>query len=261
MLARLLAVGVLGFLIAVALPASASNQGVTFGSDLKYTPAEVHITAGETVTWTPAAGNDFELQGGLTHHPLDFTDASIPDQTSGSTPVTRTFAQPGTYSFFCRNHGVGGGAMKGSVIVDPAPTSGTTTTTQTSTTTSTSQTTTSPQPTVTTPVPGPTADDTAPKVTVTKLTLSGLRRHAAVIRLRVSEAARASATLTVRRATVARGAKTYTSAGTRALTLKLTTTGRRLLRRTPRVSGVLRLTVRDAAGNTTKLARAVRLRA
>jgi plastocyanin len=264
--ARLLAVGVLGFLIAIALPASAANQGVTFGSDFKYTPATVHIAAGETVTFTPAAGNDFDTSAAATHHPLDFTDASIPDQTSGSSAVTRTFAQPGTYTYFCRNHSSLG--MTGTVVVDApaaAPGSGTTNSVSqtTSTTTSTSQTTTSGQTTSTptTPVPGTSGDHIPPKVTLTKLTFSGLRRHGAVIRLRLSEAARASAAVTVRRTTVARGAKTYTSAGTRTLTLKLTAAGQRLLGRTPRVSGVLRLTVRDTAGNTTKRTRSVKLRA
>jgi plastocyanin len=262
--ARLLAVGVLGFLIAIALPASAANQGVTFGSDFKYTPATVHIAAGETVTFTPAAGNDFADQPGTTHHPLHFVDTSIGTQTSGSAATPFTFARPGTYAFYCGNHGTASGTgMAGTVVVDPAPGSGTTNSVSqtTSTTTSTSQTTTSGQTTPTTPVPGTSGDHIPPKVTLTKLTFSGLRRHGAVIRLRLSEAARASAAVTVRRTTVARGAKTYTSAGTRTLTLKLTAAGQRLLGRTPRVSGVLRLTVRDTAGNTTKRTRSVKLRA
>jgi hypothetical protein len=206
------------------------------------------------VTFTPDPGNDFDTTGGSTHHPLDFVDPTIPDQTSGAASVTRTFAQPGSYAFFCRNHGTANGSgMAGTVIVE-AP--GTATTTG-QTTTSTSQTTMSTQPPSASPAPAPAgADTSAPRVAITRLTVAGLRRHAAAIRFTSSEPGRASATLTARGTVLARGVKTFTS-GTQALSLKITSSGRRLLRRAPRLKARLSLAVRDAAGNTSRLGRSV----
>jgi DNA-binding transcriptional LysR family regulator len=54
---------------------------------------------------------------------------------------------------------------------------------------------------------------------------------------------------------LARGTKTFKNAGRQSLTLKLTTAGRKLLRRSPRLNGKLQIAVRDVAGNTTKLTR------
>jgi plastocyanin len=271
MLGRLLVAGALGFIAAVALPASAADQSVSFGSDFKYSPSEVHIVAGEKVTFTPGAGNDFEATPGQTHHPLDFVDASIADQTTGSSSATRTFAQPGTYAFFCRNHGTADGTgMAGRVIVDPPPAPPPSTTTAapttpapqtTTTTTSTSQTTTSSQTTPSAPTTGAgTADTTAPVVALHRLKLRGLARHAAVIRFTTSEPGRASASLTARRVVLARGSKTFNKAGRRSLRLTITRSGRTLLRRTHRLRARLSITVSDVAGNRTALTRAVVVR-
>jgi plastocyanin len=258
MLRKIVAIGALGCLSAVALPASAADQAVTFGPGLAYSPSEVHIVAGEKVTFTPAPGHDFLAGSGPNGHPLDFVDPSILDQTEtpqGSSSVTRTFAQPGTYVFFCRNHQ--GQGMTGSVIVDAAPATSPGTTTGTTTTTSASQTTTTTS-TSTTSVPVTAADTTAPTMTLPKLTvLRGLARRPAVIRFTASEAASASASLTARGVVLARGTKTFKNAGRQSLTLKLTTAGRKLLRRSPRLNGKLQIAVRDVAGNTTKLTRAL----
>jgi plastocyanin len=269
MLGKFVAAGALGLLTAIALPASAADQGVSFGPGFAYSPSEVHIVAGESVTFTPSANHDFDASApaGPQHHPLDFEDASIPDQTSGTSAVTRTFAQPGTYVFFCRIHRAQG--MEGRVIVDapPAPspgstTSGTTTSSSSSTTAigmTTSQTTADGTTTSfsQTSVTSTSSDGTAPKVTIKQTVVNGLSSHVTVLQFTANEPGTASASLTARGAVVARGAKTFKKAGAQSLRLKPTTAGRKLLRGSPHLNGKLRFTVRDVAGNTTKLTRAL----
>ena len=129
--------------------------------------------------------------------------------------------------------------------------------------TSTSTTTTQTSPTNTTTTPGSTggaggtSDKTAPRLKLTKVTVTGLGRHAATVRFTTSEAGKATGSLSARGTVLARGTKTYKKAGKQTLTLKVTNAGRAALRRAPRLKATLRLTVRDAAGNTAKLTRAL----
>ena len=59
-----------------------------------FTPAEVTIKAGGTVTWT---------NGGVTAHTVTF-----PDSDSGAVypkhTYSKTFEKPGTYEYYCRFH-------------------------------------------------------------------------------------------------------------------------------------------------------------
>jgi plastocyanin len=262
MLGKCVIAGALGFLAAVALPALAADQTVSFGPGLTYSPGEVRIVAGEKVTFTPSPGHDFVATGGPTHHPLDFVDASIADEASDASSATRTFAQPGTYVFFCRNHGTADGSgMSGRVIVDapPPPPPGTTTGTTGTTTADTTTTTSTSTSTSTLPpsVPIVSTDGAVLKVTLNQTAVKGLLRHPVVIRFTASEAGTASGSLTARGVVLARGTKTFKNGSTHALPLKITAAGRKILRRSPRLKGKLQITVRDVASNVAQVTRTV----
>jgi plastocyanin len=260
MLGKCLTAGALGFLAAVALPALAADQTVSFGPGLTYSPSEVRIVAGEKVTFTPSPGHDFAATGGPTHHPLDFVDASIPDEASDASSATRTFTQPGTYVFFCRNHGTADGSgMAGRVIVDapPAPPPGTTTGTTGTTTADTTTTTSTSTLTLPPSVPIVSTDGAVLKVTLKQTAVEGLLRRPVVIRFTASEAGTASGALTARGVVLARGTKTFKNGSAHALTLKITAAGRKLLRRSPRLKGKLQITVRDVASNVAQVTRTV----
>lgn len=81
----------------------------------EYVPASVRITPGGTVTFTPDAGSSFDAQDPVNGHPLHFDDPTIGDQSSGTDPITRTFTNPGVYTFECLHHGPAG--MRGTVVV------------------------------------------------------------------------------------------------------------------------------------------------
>jgi plastocyanin len=273
MIGKYLTAGALGFLAALALPASAANQTVSFDQSRMYSPMHVTISAGETVTFSPASGNDFDKAAGLglTHHPLKFVGDAQPAQETGSTAVSRTFATPGTYTFFCENHGSADKTgMWGDVTVLPSGTStgttstgGTTTGTTTSNTTTTVSTQTQTQTTTTTTGPtsgqGTTTTSTggqdAPKLKLAKLTVAGLAHHAPVIRFSTDKTGRASATLTAKGTVLARATKTIKKAGAQTLTLKITTAGRKKLRAAKKITARLKLTLNDGAGHSTTLAK------
>ncbi len=101
--------------VALAAPAAATDGSVTFHF-ASYAPASSRITPGGSVTFTPDAGQDFDgTTGGPTHHPLYFDNASVGNVTSGSAPVTKTFASAGVYTYYCAFHASFG--MKGKITV------------------------------------------------------------------------------------------------------------------------------------------------
>ena len=115
-------VALVSVLVAVlAAPATATDGAVTFRYET-YTPSQVRITPGGKVTFTPDAGNDFNPNGNSYDHPLHFVNAAVGDVTSGSAPVSKTFAQPGIYRFYCGYHGYKNadgtvGGMSGAITV------------------------------------------------------------------------------------------------------------------------------------------------
>jgi plastocyanin len=82
----------------------------------------VTITAGQTVRWEWASGNHNVVSGssavanGQFCSPADTNCAATPLSAAG-TVYSHTFAAPGTYSYFCRQHATLG--MTGTVIVNP----------------------------------------------------------------------------------------------------------------------------------------------
>src|SRR5690349_16475130 len=103
---------VLALLFFARFMAQAGDKVVT-ASNYQFTPADVNIVAGETVTWTNAGGmHNVHSNDGLFHN----TISTDPWQLSF------TFKTPGTFSYICQQHGAGGYGyggfnMRGSVTV------------------------------------------------------------------------------------------------------------------------------------------------
>lgn len=92
------------------------DAGITFQYPA-YSPASVRIAPGQSVTWTPATGNDFAPLYGTTHHPLHFQDGTS-ETSATDTSYTRMFTTAGKYGFYCGNHGTPQlTGMAGTVIV------------------------------------------------------------------------------------------------------------------------------------------------
>ena len=105
----------LAALLVPAIPAGAANQTVAVSSNL-FTPADVTVQQGDTVTWTNS--------GGL--HNVRFDDGSFempaaPDSSPWS--VSRAFDTVGVFRYYCEEHGYPNGVdMSGAVNVQPVGT-------------------------------------------------------------------------------------------------------------------------------------------
>jgi plastocyanin len=146
--------GLAGFGLAV-VPAVGSNQSIQTGPGTAFSPPEVTVDVGETVTISNAFGNDHDLQ---------WDDRGSPEPVVRGTAWSsdRTFGSAGDYRFFCTVHGgPGGSGMSGIVhVVAPGgtttqaqPATTTQTQTQTGTTSTTPTTDTGPTTTTTTTAP------------------------------------------------------------------------------------------------------------
>ena len=92
---------------------------IAFGGDLGtvYDPRCVKVAAGGTVTWT----GDFSIHpivGGAIENGQKAPDPSSPIEVpaAGAMELQVTFAQAGTYPFYCDPHGTFG--MNGAVLVE-----------------------------------------------------------------------------------------------------------------------------------------------
>jgi plastocyanin len=100
-------------LIAAAPAAIAADQSVTATPSNRFSPETVTVTQGESVTWTNAGG----------YHNVHFDDESflqppIVDQSAWT--VSRTFGEPGSFTYYCDAHSFVG--MTGAVnVVAPDP--------------------------------------------------------------------------------------------------------------------------------------------
>ena len=89
------------------------GNSVTVGNNF-FSPADLSVATGTTVTWTWAAG--------AVEHNVTFDDGQhSATQSSGSFP--RTFSAAGTYAYHCTIHGAA--VMHGSVTVTAGATGGT----------------------------------------------------------------------------------------------------------------------------------------
>lgn len=108
---RLIAIAGLTCSTVAGTTALAADQTVTATSSNEFTPAAVTVNQGETVTWVNAGGD----------HNVKFDDGSFeqPSEPSGSAwTVARRFDTPGTFRYYCEEHGGPGGVgMSGTVTV------------------------------------------------------------------------------------------------------------------------------------------------
>jgi plastocyanin len=93
-------------------PMDSQGNTVTVGNNF-FSPADLSVAPGTTVTWNWAAG--------AVEHNVTFDDGEhSATQSSGSFP--RTFSAAGTYPYHCTIHGVA--AMHGTVTVTSGSTTG-----------------------------------------------------------------------------------------------------------------------------------------
>src|SRR5690348_17295092 len=139
----------LGLLIAatVVVPAPgvrAANNVTVREIQVSFTPAQITVSAGDTVTWV------YVSSPSGSGHSVKFQDEDLTPacpalvlddcQRNPSEKVSRTFTAPGTYSYYCKVHQSQG--MTGVVVVNAATTTNTTRSTTTSTVKSSSTSTT-----------------------------------------------------------------------------------------------------------------------
>jgi len=104
--------------LALALwsPAALGSQTVSTTDQLTFEPPSVTITQGETVTWMNPGG-------GL--HNVAFDDGTFKEPIgplATTWTVSRTFSQPGVFTYYCEQHRDAN--MKGTVTVNAAPAGG-----------------------------------------------------------------------------------------------------------------------------------------
>ncbi|MEA2434968.1 MAG: hypothetical protein QOG54_2425 [Actinomycetota bacterium] len=119
------------FFGAVLLAACASDRGVAIEmqSGQRFAPAQLHIQAGQTVTWSNESseshtvtafedsipeGAEYFASGGASSESAARDDVADGLLKPGDT-FQMTFDVPGTYRFFCIPHESSG--MKGTVVV------------------------------------------------------------------------------------------------------------------------------------------------
>jgi plastocyanin len=106
------------------------DQAAVEVHDNYYSPAEIHVVEGGTVTWTDLGGaHSVTSDAGETFDSNPSCVAGLNCMANGDT-FSHQFRAPGTVTYLCHVHG---NAMVGKVIVDPAST--TTSETSSSTTT------------------------------------------------------------------------------------------------------------------------------
>lgn len=150
----------LGILIVFpALSARAQDDAVTVEiHDNYYSPNEIHVPAGGTVTWTNLGGAHSVTSGdnGASFDSSPDCVAGLNCMATGDT-FSHQFGGPERVTYHCRIHG---NAMVGTIIVDPA--SATTTSTSTTTSTTTTTTTVASTTTSTDASAAPATDSAAP---------------------------------------------------------------------------------------------------
>ena len=95
--------------LALAAPAAAADQGITFTFPA-YSPPDVTIKTGDTATFT----------GSFSGHPLVWDHGEYPETNTGSSKAF-SFAQPGTHPFHCRLHEADGMVGVVRVVADQHP--------------------------------------------------------------------------------------------------------------------------------------------
>jgi plastocyanin len=110
MRARVLLIVSLLMSLGLVVLARAVNQSVTATPSNTFSPADVTVSQGETVTWTNGGGE----------HNVKFEDGTFEQPAAPSTTawtVSRTFGQTGSFRYYCEEHGLPGFGMAGTVTV------------------------------------------------------------------------------------------------------------------------------------------------
>lgn len=107
-------------------PAAGANHNVQVGPGTSYSPSNLTIQAGDSVTWSNVGGGLHNVQAS----DGSFRCAQGCDGQGGNGAVssaawsfTLTFNNPGTIGYFCDLHGSPTAGMRGQVIVEPVATS------------------------------------------------------------------------------------------------------------------------------------------
>jgi plastocyanin len=106
---RRMATVVFGVALAAAPTAGAADHPVSV-SDFAFSPVNVPISQGDTVTWTNMGGT----------HNVRFDDGGFEMPAAPSATawmVTRPFDATGTFTYYCELHGGPNGSMEGTVTV------------------------------------------------------------------------------------------------------------------------------------------------
>ena len=106
----LLAGLILVTLLSACGPMAGDQGAIVNMSNLEFTPQEVTIPAGATVTWQNSDLPEHTVTAGTRGNPTGLFDATV---ASGE-EFSFTFDQPGTYEYFCTIHP----DMNGVVIVE-----------------------------------------------------------------------------------------------------------------------------------------------
>ena len=107
----------LSMLFSACSGASSTPSGPTVSAlDNAFSPAELHIKVGQTVTW---------VNNGQTSHTVTADDNSYDSGLfDPGVQFSHTFTKAGRYSYYCTLHGgPGGSGMAGVIIVDPSSSS------------------------------------------------------------------------------------------------------------------------------------------
>jgi plastocyanin len=227
--------------LAGAAPAYADDQTITADDDVVFTPEEVTIDVGDTVTWSfdnPVVPHNVVAKS---DSPTAWATGDENNWATNHDDVVHTFDAAGTYTFQCQVHP----DMDGTVIVgdggpppdDPPPDDPPPDDDPSS----------SPPPTggthPTTPAPSPGTDTVKP--TVKRVKLKALRR-AVRVRFRVSEPA--SVTVRVKRGRkVLKSKRVQAGAGTHSVTLRS--------KKLKKGRYTVEILARDAYGNRSRLAK------
>jgi len=133
---------VLGVIVLPSLSARAQQSASVEINNNYFSPAEIHVPVGGTVTWTNVGARHSVTSddGSFDSSPAcgGLQDPLLTSCLGAGDTFEHTFQTPETVAYFCRVHG---DAMTGTVVVDGAST--TTPTSTTSTTTATTSTATS----------------------------------------------------------------------------------------------------------------------
>jgi plastocyanin len=125
-LSKTITAGIAASLALASTAAFAVDHPVTANPNLTFTPANLTINAGDTVTFTNTGGlhNVTSDPGAVTSFHCSTACGASPtgNPSSALWSQTITFPTPGSVGFFCEQHGGPGGVgMSGVITVSPTP--------------------------------------------------------------------------------------------------------------------------------------------